>query len=142
MQAQRIIPDLQCSLVCEDVRREANGKFILIGCLNFLVVPQFPCGLRILVFNQWTSGLGQFRENVRILAPDQTTVISKGEVKFALQDAGHHATNLNVFGLKLEKPGIHFVEVLVDDVMKLRYPMPVLIAQQPPEGQQPNPPSK
>jgi hypothetical protein len=130
MQPSRILPDLQCSLVCEDVRREANGKFIIIGALNFLVVPQVPFGVRVLVFNQWTTGVGQFRENVRIIAPDQTTVISKGEVKFALQDAAHHAANLNVFGLKLEKTGVYFVEVLVDDVMKLRYPLPVLIAQQ------------
>jgi len=141
MNPTRILPDLQCSLVCEDVRREANGKFIIIGLLNFVVVPQVPFGVRVLVFNQWTSGIGQFRENIRIIAPDQTTVLSKGEVKFALQDAVHHATNLNVFGLKLEQPGTYTVEVLVDDVMKLRYPLPVLIAQPPPGAQQAEPAS-
>lgn len=140
MQPSRILPDLQCSLVCEDVRREANGKFIIIGMLNFIVVPQIPFGVRVLIFNQWTAGIGQFRENVRIIGPDQT-VLSKGEVKFALQDASHHAANLNVFGLKLEKPGVYFVEVLVEDVMKLRYPLPVLIAQQPPGAQPENPPT-
>lgn len=135
MQPTRILPDLQCSVVCEDVRREANGKFIIIGMLNFIVVPQVPFGVRVLVFNQWTSGIGQFQETVRIIGPDQATVLAKGEVKFALQNATQHATNLNVFGLKLEQPGNYTVEVLVDDVMKLRYPMPVLIAQQPPGGQ-------
>ena len=52
MQASRILPDLQCSLVCEDVRREANGKFILIGVVNFVVVQQLPVGARLCVFNQ------------------------------------------------------------------------------------------
>jgi hypothetical protein len=29
MQATRILPDLQCSLLCEEVRQEINGNFIL-----------------------------------------------------------------------------------------------------------------
>ena len=127
MQASRILPDLQCSLLCEDVRREANGKFILIGVVNFIVVPQLPVGARLCVFNQWTAGLGQFRENVRIIAPDQTTLMAKSEMKFGLEDATHHASNMSVFGLRFEVPGTYFIEVLVDDVMKLRYPLPVAI---------------
>ena len=132
MQASRILPDLQCSLLCEDVRREANGKFILIGVVNFVVVPQLPVGARLCVFNQWTAGLGQFRENVRIIAPDQSTVLAKSEMKFVLEDAGHHASNMSVFGLRFEMPGTYYVEVSVDDVMKLRYPLPVAIVQPPP----------
>ena len=49
MQASRILPDLQCSLVCEDVRREANGKFILIGVINYSLVQQLPVGARLSV---------------------------------------------------------------------------------------------
>ena len=33
MQASRILPDLQSSLVCEDIRQEANGNFILVGVM-------------------------------------------------------------------------------------------------------------
>ena len=131
MQPSRILPDLQCSLICEDVRREANGKFILIGVINFIVVPQLPVGARLCVFNQWTAGFGQFKENVRVIAPDQTTVLAKSEVKFGLENPAHHASNLNMFGLKLELPGTYFVEVLVDDVMKLRYPLPVAVVPPP-----------
>ena len=42
MNATRILPDLQCSLVCEDVRPEANGNFILVGVIGFIRVPQVP----------------------------------------------------------------------------------------------------
>ena len=137
MQPSRILPDLQCSLICEDVRRESNGKFILIGVINFIVVPQLPVGARLCIFNQWTAGFGQFKENVRIIAPDQTTVLAKSEVKFGLENPANHASNLNVFGLKMETPGTYFVEVLVDDVMKLRYPLPVaVVPPQPPSGDQ------
>ncbi len=42
MNATRILPDLQSSLLCEDVRQEANGNFFIIGVVNFLRVPQLP----------------------------------------------------------------------------------------------------
>ena len=131
MQAARILPDLQCSLLCEDVRREANGKFIIIGVVNFIFVPQLPLQARLCVFNQWTAGVGQFRENVRIIAPDQS-VLSQGEVKFELKDPAQHGSNLNLFGLRIDKPGLYHIEVLIDDVLKLRYPLPVSIVQPPP----------
>ena len=138
MQATRILPDLQCSLLCEDIRQEATGNFILVGVLNFVRVPQLPVtAFKICVFNRWTAGVGQFIENVRLIAPDQTSVMRKGEVKFALQDANNSATNVTVFGqVEFTAAGVYFVEVLVDDVMKLRYPLPVVLVQ-PPQGAQP-----
>ena len=33
MNPSRILPDLQCSLLCEDIRQEANGNFILLGTI-------------------------------------------------------------------------------------------------------------
>ncbi len=144
MNPTRILPDLQCSLMCEDIRQEATGNFILVGVINFIRVPQLPVvAFKLNIFNRWTAGVGQFTESTRLIAPDQTTVLRKGEVRFALQDAALHATNVSVFGqVEFKVPGTCFVEVLVDDVMKLRYPIPVIVAppqhqQQPPQGQKP-----
>ena len=141
MQATRILPDLQCSLLCEEVRQEANGNFFLIGVINFVRVPQLPVmAFKLSVFNRWTAGVGQFVETSRFIAPDQTTVLRKGEVKFELKDAGLHATNVTVFGqVEFKTAGTYFVEVLVDDVMKLRYPVPVIVA--PPPNPPPTPPT-
>ncbi len=140
MQATRILPDLQCSLLCEEVRQEINGNLFLIGVLHYLRVPQLPVvAARICVFNRWTAGIGQFNESVRLIAPDQTTVVSKGESKFELRDPSMSATNVMFFGnVKFETAGTYFVEILVDDVMKLRYPLPV--AHVPLPGQ--NPPTE
>jgi hypothetical protein len=135
MQATRILPDLQCSLVCEEVRQEANGNLFLIGVVNVIRVPQlhFIIG-RICIFNRWTAGIGQFGESTRLIAPDQTTVVNRGEMKFELRDPSHSAIGVMVFGqIKLETAGTYFIEVLVDDVMKLRYPLIVVHA--PPPGQ-------
>lgn len=140
MNPARILPDLQSSLLCEDVRQEVTGNFIIIGVMGLIRVPQLPItAVRICVFNRWTAGLGQFGESVRLIAPDQTTVIRKSEVKFALQDPAHHATNLSVLPqVEFKVPGVYWVEVLIDDVLKLRYPLPVVVVQ-PPQGVSPAP---
>ncbi|HWQ93296.1 MAG TPA: hypothetical protein VN673_16595 [Clostridia bacterium] len=132
MQPTRILPDLQCSLLCEEIRQEVTGNFFLIGVINFIRVPQLPVvALKLSLFNRWTAGVGQFTETVRLVAPDQTTLLRKGEVKFALQDAALHATNVTMFAqVEFKTVGTYYVEVLVDDVMKLRYPVPVLLAPQ------------
>ena len=137
MQATRILPDLQCSLLCEEVRQEVNGNLFLIGVVNVIRLPQLPVTAgRICLFNRWTAGIGQFVETFRLIAPDQTTVISKGEMKFELRDPALSATNVMFFTqVKFETAGTYYVEVLVDDVMKIRYPVPLLLA--PPPAQQP-----
>src|SRR6202789_2960448 len=133
MQATRILPDLQASLLCEDVRQQADGNFFLIGVINFIRVPQMPIVAgRLFVFNRWTAGIGQFVENVKLIAPDQTTVLRKAEMKFELRDAALHSTNVMVFGqVEFKAAGTYYIEVLVDDVMKLRYPVPVILAPPP-----------
>ncbi len=131
MQPNRILPDLQASLVCQDVRQEANGNLILIGIMQFIPVPETPiAAAQILVFNRWAAGVGQFTDCVRLIAPDQTTVVAKTDLKFALQHAHSCATNVNVLrNVEFKAPGVYYVEVLVDDVLKLRYPLPVAIPQ-------------
>jgi hypothetical protein len=100
---------------------------------------------KLCVFNRWTAGIGNFTESVRLIAPDQTTVVRESKVKFGLQDPTHNATNVTVFGqVKFEVAGAYFLEVLVDDVLKLRFPIPVRVVT-PPQGQgqpQPRPPTE
>ena len=141
MQATRILPDLQASLLCEEVRQEANGNFFLIGVINFIRVPQLPVVAgRLFLFNRWAAGIGNFAETVRLIAPDQTTVLRKGETKFELKDAALSAVSVIVFGnVEFKTAGTYFIEVLVDDVMKIRYPVPVIHA--PPPNQNPPPPA-
>jgi|SRR5581483_2100285 len=139
MNPTRILPDLQASLLCEEVRQESNGNFFLIGVVNLLRVPQLPIVAgRLCVFNRWTAGIGQFTESIRLIAPDQTTVLRKAETKFELRDPSLHATNVMVFGnVEFKTAGSYFIEVVVDDVMKLRYPVPVVHTPPPQNPQQP-----
>src|SRR5258706_3812089 len=143
MNPTRILPDLQASLLCEEVRQESNGNFFLVGVINLIRVSQLPLVAgRLCVFNRWTAGIGQFTETVRVIAPDQTTVLRKAEMEFELRDAAMHSTNVMVFGqLEFKTAGTYFIEVLVDDVMKIRYPVPVVVG--PPQpGQTPPAPAE
>ncbi|MGV3774975.1 MAG: DUF6941 family protein [Verrucomicrobiales bacterium] len=139
MQATRILPDLQASVLCEEVRQEINGNFILLGIIGFVQVPQLPVtAMKLCLFNRWTAGIGNFTESVRLVAPDQSTVLRQSQVKFVLNDPAHNATNVTVFGqVKFEQAGTYFMEILVDEVMKMRFPIPLrVVPQQPQPGQQ------
>ena len=133
MQPTRILPDLQCSLLCEEVRQEANGNFFIVGVIDAVRVPQVPItAFKLSVFNRWTAGIGQFTESVRLIGPDQTTVLRKSEVKFAMKDPGINATTVTLFGnVEFATAGAYFVEVSVDDVLKLRFPVNVMVVQPP-----------
>src|SRR4051812_22036667 len=137
MQPTRILPDLQASILCDEVRQEITGNFILLGIIAFVQVPQLPVtAMKLCIFNRWTAGVGSFTESIRLVAPDQTTVLRQSQVKFALNDPSHNATNVSVFGqVKFETEGIYFIEVLVDDIMKLRFPIPLRVVTAPPTAQ-------
>jgi len=128
--------------LCEEIRREANGNFFLIGIIDYLRVPQVPVtAFTLSVFNRWTAGVGQFTESMRFIAPDQSTVLQKSSLKFELKDAALHSTNVTVFRqVEFKTPGTYYVEVLVDDVMKLRYPVPLMIVPPPQNPQAPSGP--
>jgi len=140
MNPTRILPDLQSSLLCEEIRQEINGNFILVGVIGIIRVPQVPItAMKICMFNRWTAGVGVFQEVVRLIAPDQTTVVRQSQVKFNLKDPAHHATNVSVFGqVEFTAAGLYHVEVLVEDVMKLSFPVPVVVVPPPTQpGAQP-----
>lgn len=142
MNPTRILPDLQSSLLCEEVRQEINGNFIIVGVLGLIRVPQVPItAMKMCVFNRWTAGVGQFTEAVRLIAPDQTTVVRQSSVKFQLPDPAHNATNVTVFTqIEFTAGGVYYIEVLVDDVMKLRFPLPIVVVPPPQQPGQPQAP--
>jgi len=121
-----IIPDLQSSLLCDDVRQERNGKFILIGLYDGLAVPSFPAVFqRICVVNRWCCGQGAFRQRSRIMPPTSETPIAQGrEVTVKLPGSEATATSVEIFlNTKFETPGTYWVEILLEGDLRLRYPL-------------------
>ena len=121
-------PDLQASLLCDDVRQERNGKFILIGIFDVIGIPVFPAVFqRVCVVNRWCSGEGEFNQRSRIFKPDgHTTLVEGKDVKVVLPDSEATATSIEFFvNVTFDVAGTYWVEILLDGDLKLRYPLKV-----------------
>ncbi|MDG2213893.1 MAG: hypothetical protein P8M70_08695 [Verrucomicrobiota bacterium] len=122
--------------MCEEIRQEANGNPMLIGVLTGLVVPQLPVTAhQIACFNRWTAGVGEFTENVKIIASDGSTTLCENKIKYELKRPEDILTNVHLFrNVEFKEPGCYQIEVNVDDVLKLRYPFPVNLVPQKNQG--------
>ncbi len=129
--AKHIVPTLQASVVCEDVRQENNGMQSLVGVLNLIPATKVPVGLlKLAVWTRWVGGIGKFKQKARILAPDKT-VLGEAEVEFELQDTIGQATNVNFFaGVQFKDFGTYLVEIYVEDKEIIHYPFHVVQVQQ------------
>jgi hypothetical protein len=134
MSLERMIPDLQASFVCEDVRVEAGGAHTIVGIVNFIGAPSLPIHvMKLCVWTRWSSGVGQFEQVTRLVTPDETTVLAAATTQFHLGHEESHTTNVNIFGgLQFKDPGAHHVEILLDGELKLHFPMQVVLLQQQP----------
>jgi len=129
-----MLPDLQSSIICDDVRQERNGKFILIGIFDAIAMPKYPAVFpRLCLVNRWCCGDGEFTQQSRLLKPDGITVLTEAKpvsVKLASNTAT--ATCVEIFmNLQFGNPGIYWTEVLLDGQLKLRYPLRAGLAQPP-----------
>ncbi|MGA1194806.1 MAG: DUF6941 family protein [Kiritimatiellia bacterium] len=131
-------PDLQSAILCDDVRQERNGKFMLIGLFDAIMIPQLPVRYpRLFMVTRWCSGEGEFVQNSRILKPDQSTPLVNGQkIPVRLPSPEATATNVEVFlNVEFQEEGTHWVEILLDNDLKIRYPLRVSIVK-PQPGQQ------
>ena len=111
--------------------------FILIGLFDVIGMAAFP-GLfgRICIVNRWCCGQGNFIERTRIVAPDNGPVVAEGQgIPVQLPNAEVTATNVEFFmNVKFDKEGVYWVEIMLDNAMKLRYPLRVSKVAQAPVG--------
>ena len=131
MDAEQIQPTLLFSVLCDDVRREDNGKFMLIGLFETIGAVCFPVvHARLYIMNCWCSGLGVFRQNTRLLCPDNRRLVEDQETEFSLADLkSKHRVVARFNNLRFEIPGEYAVEVLLNNELKVRYPLIVEKAQ-------------
>lgn len=136
-----MIPDLQSSLLCDDVRQERTGKFILIGLFDALCAPAFPFRHpRMCLTTRWCSGEGKFSQQTKILGPDMQRVVAEGrKIPVQLADSEKTATNVELFmNVEFQEAGTHWVEISLDGDLKLRFPLRVNKVEVP---QRPQPPA-
>ena len=131
MSLDRMIPDLQASFACEDVRVEASGAHTIVGVVNFIGAPTLPIQvIKLCVWTRWSSGVGHFEQVTRLIAPDEETVLASAMTQFHLGHEESHTTNVNIFGgLQFKEAGAHHIEIVLDGELKLHYPLRVILLQ-------------
>lgn len=131
-----MIPDIQFSLLCEDVRREMSGNFQFLGVVaDDLVVRQLPVRFfRLNVANRWTSGQGEFKQQTAIMGPDgHTPLVTGREIQVRLADGSKTHTTVETFlGVEFRETGTYWVEVSLDGELRMRYPFTIRVAPPPP----------
>ncbi len=121
-----IKPDLQFSVLCDDVRREDNGKFMLIGLFEAINAKSFPATHQTLfVVNRWCKGEGAFTQKIRIVnTTDKSMVFQTDDQSFELTDIDRHHTLVSRFNnLVFPNPGKYWMEILLDNELILNYPI-------------------
>jgi hypothetical protein len=123
-----IEPDLIFSVLCDDVRREDNGKLILVGLFAEMSVSQFPYRCPLLcVANKWGKGQGEFHQRTRVVTPDDDVLIEDRMQEFELEDLDSSHVVVTFFrNVRFPHPGRYAVEVLLDGELKQRYPIHVV----------------
>lgn len=122
----KIKPNLQFSVLCDDVKREDNGKFMLLGLFEAINVREFPATHPVLfVVNRWCKGEGEFTQRIRIVnSQDRKIVFETDEQPFQLQDIDAHHTLVSKFSnLVFSGPGKYWIEILLDGELFLNYPI-------------------
>ena len=135
--AEVIPPDLQATVVCEDVRTEISGQQTLVGVLGMIPAHTLPIGFfKLCLWTRWCGGTGEFVEKSLILGCDDEQALAQSELKFTLPALDAYVTNVHILGgVQFPRYGIYHIEIRLDNELKLRYPLPVVPT--PPPGPPP-----
>lgn len=81
---------IDCAIVCDDVRREQNGKLIIIGVYgNDISVPSYPAALRLaVVLAGHSTGSGKIPMKLRILQDSDNYIEAEGRMVFDVAGTG------------------------------------------------------
>ena len=127
MAVNKTRPALVHTILCDDVRQEAGGKFSLMGLFETISAGTFPAlHPRFAIMNEWSGGRGEFLAKIRLLAPDKKTVLSESEAKIALFNETQRHRDISIrFNTAFPAPGTYWLEMLLDGEQAGLVPLPV-----------------
>ncbi len=101
---------------------------MLIGLFDVLGAQLLPAVFpRICTVNRWCSGKGTFKQRTRIVSTEGNKVIAEGkDISIELGEMEATATTIEIFvNVKFETTGTYWVEIMMEDSLKLRYPFSI-----------------
>ena len=121
-------PDLQFSVLCDDVRREDNGKLMLIGLFELVASAKYPMAYPgMAVVNRWCNGEGQYQQRVRLVDNANKVVVETAPSPVELPDMRATVTAVSLLrNVPIPSAGRYWLEILLDGDLKTRYALMAL----------------
>jgi hypothetical protein len=108
-------------LIADSIVSSATGKATIIGAYaagEILLTPgaSFPATVQLGVYMIFQDGEGEFKVTIRVLDPDNKSIIGDVPVGDALKLAGQPLQlNVNINLFQFPREGAYKVEILLDD---------------------------
>ena len=113
-----ILPDNVFSLVCDEIRREDNGKLIMIGVyVGEILVPTFPANLRLTIWAQWKSpakNAESFELDLKVEVEDGEPLRAKGVINGPTEAGDDVLLHVSGVPVKATKPTTMKLSVKVE----------------------------
>ncbi len=106
------------SVVCDEVRQENNGKFIIIGMYTpDISVPQLPFVMPVLTFFSWleTDRPGQFAFRMKLEHLESGRTMAEGMGMVQFQKPGIGVAAIRLGGVQFSSPGAYTFSVQFDE---------------------------
>ncbi len=126
--AEKTRPNLNFTLLCDDVRQEIGGKISLMGIFEEIYSTNFPAvHPRLAIMNEWADGIGEFDATLRILSPDRRTVIRENVTRLRLTDARYRHRDVSIhLNIEFKEPGTYWIENYLDGILINSIPLKVI----------------
>lgn len=115
--SMKIIPHLNYTLLCDDVRQEMGGKFSLMGLFEAIYANTFPAvHPRFAIVNEWAGGKGEFHIKIKLLDTDKETVLSESETTITLFSETQRHRDISIrFNTTFPAAGTYWIESQIDN---------------------------
>lgn len=130
--AEKMRPQLNFTLLCDDIRQELGGKISLMGIFENIYATSFPAiHPRLAIMNEWADGLGEFEATLRILSPDRKTVLRESITRLKLVDVRFKHRDISIhLNIEFREPGTYWIENYLDGILVNSIPLNVMLVKE------------
>jgi len=127
-QLKIVEPVLQFCVYCDSIGQDRVNKPILIGLFDEFKFRTFPSLVsQFFITLRWINGTGSHKSAVRILDPNRLPVFTSTSTAFVLKHRADPFTcNYSIQNFRFSRPGVYWVEVLLNGSPYSSYPISVL----------------
>jgi hypothetical protein len=118
------------SLMCDEVRVENNGKFLIVGMYTpDMSVPQLPFVVPILTFVFWLEGKipGNYQFSAKLTHLESGTIVSQAMGAFGLAKAGTGLAPIRLVGVQFSQAGAYTFSLRIQDEQEILHQFSVLL---------------